>query len=246
LKSYVLAIGLLIATAIPSFAWDIDKMNEQIEQTNVIVSGVCSGTVIDIKEKLILTAHHCITDNLRETIKKEVDPITGEIKEKKVVERTPLYIEVWRRQEFEIISSERHSAKIVGYDDKGDVAILRVLGDDWTPAMAAPFAPIDYKYKRGLPVFAVGNPGIVYDNSVTNGIISAPERMVNFGTGEMKMFQHSASIIGGSSGGAIYNDAGQLIGTVSGGIRGANIGLAAPIVATKELLKRLNLAKVYN
>lgn len=244
-KQTILAVSLLISAAIPAYAWDIDKMNEQIEKTNVIVSEICSGTIIDVEQRLVLTAHHCITNNLREVEKKEVDPITGEIKVSKVVERTPMYVETWRRQDFDIVSSERHSAVIKGYDDKADIAILQVVDAAWKPAMAAPLAGKDYRFKRGLPVYAVGNPGIAYDNSLTMGIISAPERAIDFGTGaKIPMFQHSASIIGGSSGGAIYNDAGKIIGTVSAGVRGSDIGFAVPISKTKELLKRLGLDEV--
>lgn len=240
------AVAFFAASVVPSFAWDIDNMNYQIEHTNVIVGGVCSGTIIDTDERLVLTAHHCITDNLREIEKKEVDPVTGEIKTTKIVERTPLYIETWKRKEFEIVSSERHRAIIKGYDNLTDVAIIQVVDTDWKPVMEAPLANDAYKYKRGLPVYAVGNPGIAFDNSVTQGIISAPERSINFGGNvQIPLFQHSASTIGGNSGGAIYNDNGEIIGTLTGGIRGANISLAVPISYTKALLKRIGLEKVY-
>jgi len=246
MKQFLIAIGLLISAALPASAWDIDKMNEQIEKTNVIVSEICSGTIIDIEQRLVLTAHHCITENLREVEKKEVDPITGEIKSRMVVEKTPMYVETWHRQDYDVVSLDRHSAIIKGYDAKADLAILQVVDESWKPAMEAPLAGKGYKFKRGLPVYAVGNPGIAYDNSLTAGIISAPERAIDFGSGAIPMFQHSASIIGGSSGGAIYNDAGEIIGTVSAGIRGANIGFAVPVSKTKELLKRLGLEEVLN
>jgi S1-C subfamily serine protease len=246
IRQAFLSLGLLVAAAIPASAWDIDDMNFQIEHTNVIVGGVCSGTIIDVSERLVLTAHHCITDNLREVEKKEVDPITGVIKTTRVVERTPLYIETWKRHEFDIVSSQRHRAIIKGYDNTTDVAIIQVVDEDWKPIMKAPLANDSYKYKRGLPVYAVGNPGIAFDNSVTQGIISAPERSINFGTGvQIPLFQHSASTIGGNSGGAIYNDNGEIIGTLTGGLRGANISLAVPISYTKALLKRIGLEKVY-
>jgi len=246
LSQSITAFGLLIMSTLPSFAWDIDNMNYQIEHTNVIVSGVCSGTIIDVEERLVLTAHHCIVDNLKEIEKKEVDPITGEIKTTKVVERTPMYIETWKRHEFDIVSSEKHRAIIKGYDNLTDVAILQVVDEDWKPVMKAPLASSSYQYKRGLRVFAVGNPGISFDNSVTEGIISAPERSINFGSNiNIPLFQHSASTIGGNSGGAIYNDNGEIIGTLTGGIRGANISLAVPISYTKALLKRIGLEKVY-
>lgn len=246
MKSFLAALFLAVATfSTPSFAWDIDKMNDQIEKTNVIVSGICSGTVIDVEERLVLTAHHCITDNLRETEKKEVDPVTGEIKSTKVVERTPMYIEVWKRQDFEVVASERHSAVIKGYDERADIAVLQVKDSSWKPLMEAPLAPSSYKYKRGLPVYAVGNPGVIYENSLTQGIISAPERSLDMGRGYVPFFQISASAMGGSSGGAIYNDSGEIIGTLSAGVRGADIVFSVPISKTKELLKRLGLEKVY-
>jgi S1-C subfamily serine protease len=243
IKQFILGLGLLAASVVPSLAWDIDKMNEQIEKTNVIVSEICSGTIIDVEKRLVLTAHHCLKDNLKEVEKKEVDPDTGEIRTKKVMEKTPMFVEVWKRQDYEVVSLERHDAVIKAYDAANDLAILEVVDKSWKPAMAAPMAPDTYKYKRGLPVFAVGNPGIQFDNSITQGIISAPERIVDFGTGRMPMFQHSASIIGGSSGGAVYNNEGEIIGTVSAGVRGADIGLAVPISKTKELLKKMNAPK---
>jgi S1-C subfamily serine protease len=239
-KQYILAIGLLISTAIPSFAWDIDKMNEQIEATNVIVSEICSGTIIDKDRRLVLTAHHCITDNLKEVEKQEVDSKTGEIRTIKVMKKTPMFIETWGRKDGEVVTKEVHTTTIVGYNEKFDIAILQVDDLLYQPKMEAPLAPETYEYKRGKDVFAVGNPGIVFDNTVTKGIISAPLRSLEMGGDfTIPFFQHSASIIGGSSGGAIYNDSGELIGTVSAGVRGADIGLAVPISKTRELLKQI-------
>lgn len=245
LTQSITALAFLVTAAVPSFAWDIDKMNEQIEKTNVIVSGICSGTIIDVEQRLVLTAHHCITRNLNPVEKQEVDPITGEIKTKRVVDRTPMFIETWKRQDFEVVSSEMHQAIIKGYDASNDIAILQIKDKSWKPEMEAPIAKSTYKYKRGLPVFAVGNPGIAFDNSITQGIISAPERSFDLGRGLLSFFQISASAMGGSSGGAIYNDNGELIGTLSAGVTGVNITLAVPISKTKELLKKLGLESVY-
>ena len=236
-KAMLLAAALMFSG--PAFAWDIDKMNTQIESTNVIVSGICSGTIINTEKRLVLTAHHCITDSLKETEKQEVDPKTGQIRTSKVMEKTPMYIETWKRQDYDVVSSERHLAVIVGWDEKADIALIQVVDVKWIPPMEAPLAPDTYQYKRGLRVFAVGNPAILFDNSVTEGIISAPERYLDLGKGNVPFFQLSAGIIGGNSGGAIYNDNGEIIGTVSAGVRGSSVGLAVPIKKTKELLKKL-------
>ena len=233
------AVVALFASVLPAQAWELKAMNRQIELTNVIVSEICSGTIIDVKNRLVLTAHHCITDNVREVQKKEVDPKTGEIRTKLVQEKIPMFIELWKRQDYDIVSSEKHTARIVGFDAASDTAILQVIDEKWKPEMAAPLAGDDYEYIRGQTVYAVGNPGITFDNSITVGIISAPQRRIDFGSGnKIPLFQHSASVMGGSSGGAIYNDKGEIIGTLTGGARGVDIALAVPVSYTKALLKR--------
>lgn len=239
----VLAFACLASAAHAD--WPLDKMNRQIEETNVIVSEICSGTVIDVKERLILTAYHCVTGNLTEVEKKEVDPKTGEIKTRTVQERTPMFIEVWKRKDYEVVSTETHVAEIRGYDDKSDTALLQVVDENWKPAAAAPLAPDTYAYLRGKTVYAVGNPGILFDNSITQGIISAPERKLDFGNGiKIPLFQHSASVIGGNSGGAIYNDDGQIIGTLTGGVRGADISLGVPVHFSKEMIRKAGFGKI--
>jgi S1-C subfamily serine protease len=240
MRQFLASLILLTTSALPSFAWDIDKMNEQIEATNVIVSEICSGTIINAKERLVLTAHHCITDNLKEESRQEVDPKTGEVRTVKVQKKTPMYIEKWYRQGGELVSKETHIATIKGYSKEYDIAILQVDNLLYAPKMEAPLAPENFPYKRGTTVFAVGNPGILFDDTVTQGIISHPLRSLEMGDNfTIPFFQHSASIIGGSSGGAIYNDSGEIIGTVSAGVRGADIGLAVPISKTKDLLKSI-------
>lgn len=225
--------------------WTIDQMNEQIEKTNVEVGGVCSGTIINAEERLVLTAHHCITGQLVEVEEKTIDDKTGEISVKKVQKRVPLVIKMHKIVDYEIVSTEEFLVKIVGIDAKNDIALLQVSDIDFKPQMAAKLAPDSYRYKRGLKVYAVGNPGIVYGNSITEGIISAPERTVDFGGGsEFKMFQHSAAVIGGNSGGSILNEDGELIGTVTGGVRGAPISFAIPIARTKDLIRKSGFERI--
>lgn len=225
--------------------WPLDKMNEQIEKTNVIVSDQCSGTVIDVVERLVLTAYHCVADSLREVEKKEIDPVTGEIKVTKIQEKAPMFIATWDYQDYDVVTSEKHVAEIKGQDKDTDTALLQIVDKRWKPEMAAPMAACDFAYQRGKVVYAVGNPGILFDNSITTGIISAPERKIDFGNGKkIPLFQHSANTIGGNSGGAIYNDDGEIIGTLTGGMRGADISLAVPICFAKAMIKAAGFGRV--
>jgi len=247
MRSMLVAAFALLCAILPARAdWPLDRMNAQIDATNVIVSGICSGTVVSVEERLVLTAHHCVEGNLREVEKREVDPKTGEIRTKMVQERVPMYIETWSRFDYAVTGSKRQEAKIVGDDPLTDVAILQVVDTSWVPAAAAPFAPDDYDYMRGRVVFAVGNPAIEFDNSLTTGIISAPYRRESFGSDLKKipLFQHSANTIGGNSGGAVYNDNGQLIGTCTGILPGSDISLAVPIVFSKALIRKAGFGKI--
>lgn len=238
------AVIALACFSAPAFAWTLDEMTEQIEKTNVVVGGNCSGTVIDVKERLVLTAYHCITGQLIEEEVKEIDDKTGEVKTKIVQKRKPLDITVNRIVEYEVVSSASYLVRIVGTDANNDIALLQVTDKSYTPAMAAPLASDAFVIKRGIKVYAVGNPGVVWDNSITEGIISAPQRTIELNGKDYHMFQHSASIIGGNSGGSVLNEDGELIGTVSAGVRGANIGFAVPISFSKEMIRKAGFAKI--
>jgi S1-C subfamily serine protease len=93
--------------------------------------------------------------------------------------------------------------------------------------------------ERGDEVYAVGNPyGVLYA-SLTKGIVSSTERntrMLHIDQSKDTQFiQFSAPIIGGNSGGALYNDVGELEGVVvRGGAPG--FGLAVPLSDIKKIM----------
>lgn len=226
----------MIASIARADGWAIDKMNAQIEDTNVIVGGVCSGTIISKEQRLILTAYHCVNDLFQEVTEKFVDPKTNEIKE--IIKRRilPLKITTNKVRNYEIIATDDHTAKIVGSNSDADIALIQVIDTDYTPLAAAKLAPESYAYRRGLKIYVVGNPAITFDNSINEGIISSPQRTLELEDRRLKVFQVSAAVIGGNSGGSVLNDNGEIIGTLSAGVRGAAISFAVPISYTKEMI----------
>lgn len=222
--------------------WGLDAINDYIDKANVLVGDengdFCSGTVISIKNRFVLTADHCVRDRLRREEKEFVDPVTGEVTKKTIERRLDLVVSKNVMKNYEIVSRQSLTAKIWARDAENDVAILQIIDPDYVPAYAATLAPDERILKRGEAIYVVGNPGVQFDNSVTKGIVSATERTLDFGGGrKLKVFQIDAVAIGGNSGGSVLNEAGQIVGTLSAGLPGAGINFVVPISATKKLLK---------
>jgi len=118
------------------------------------------------------------------------------------------------------------TAKVVGTDPQTDIALIRVQADN-LPALT--LADSD-KVNVGDVVLAVGNPFGV-GQTVSSGIVSAKNRVTSSDMNE-DFIQTDAAINPGSSGGALVDADGRLIGintailSRSGGNQG--IGFAVP------------------
>jgi len=141
-------------------------------------------------------------------------------------------------------------ACVLGSDAPTDVALLRV--DAKSPLPVLPLGDSD-AVRVGQPVIAIGNP-FGFNNSVTAGIISAKERVVdratmnNSSSNDAYSFfiQTDASINLGNSGGPLIDARGQVIGVSAAFWAGhpmqpaQGIGFAIPINLAKALLPRLH------
>jgi serine protease Do len=128
-------------------------------------------------------------------------------------------------------------AKIVGHDDKSDIALLKI--DAKHDLAVAPLGHSD-DLRVGEWVMAIGNP-FGFDHSVTAGIVSAKGRFI---PGNYENFiQTDASINPGNSGGPLIDLKGDVVGvncaiyTHTGSSMG--IGFAVPIDLVKEELAQL-------
>jgi len=128
-------------------------------------------------------------------------------------------------------------AKIVGHDDKSDVALLKIEAKH--DLAVAPLGNSD-DLKVGEWVMAIGNP-FGFDHSVTVGIVSAKGRFIP--NNYENFIQTDASINPGNSGGPLIDLRGDVVGvncaiyTHTGSSMG--IGFAVPIDLVKEELPQL-------
>ncbi len=138
-------------------------------------------------------------------------------------------------------------ATLVGYDPTSDIALLKVDGQP--PLQAGVFGDAD-QIAIGQPAIAIGNPrGLSFAKSVSEGIISGLDRSLTLqdGNTHMSLIQTDAALSSGSSGGALFNEYGQIIGVVAMKITAESaegMGFAVPINTAQTVVEQL-LTKGY-
>jgi S1-C subfamily serine protease len=129
--------------------------------------------------------------------------------------------------------------EVVGRDPLSDLAVLRAEGDPLTPAELG----VADRLRVGQLVVAIGNPHGL-GGSVTAGVISAlgrslPARTRRGGRIIDNVIQTDAALNPGSSGGALADSRGRVIG-INTAVAGVGLGLAVPMNdATQRVIAEL-------
>ena len=143
--------------------------------------------------------------------------------------------------EVTLYNNESSEALLVGADAVSDLALLKI---DCSGLPAASFGDIS-SLSVGDPVAAIGNPlSEEFRSTLTNGIISAIDRGMDYNGHTMSLLQTNAAINEGNSGGALFNMYGQVVGITNmkmmsyfSSIEG--IGFAIPSSTVKAVVDQL-------
>ena len=122
-------------------------------------------------------------------------------------------------------------SSVVSYDEERDLAILRTEAKTGLePLPLGSTAALE----RAEKVIAIGSPlGLI--NTISIGLYSGTIKNEN----EQSFLQFSAPISHGSSGGALFNDKGEVVGITSASFtEGQNLNLAIPIEDAVELWEK--------
>lgn len=128
----------------------------------------------------------------------------------------------------------QYDAKIIGYDESNDVAVLKVEAEGLTPVVIGS----SDKLNVGDSVVAIGNPLGELTFSLTAGAVSALNRDVTMSSGStQELIQTDCAINSGNSGGALFNMYGEVVGITNAKYSGSsgsgasidNIGFAIPM-----------------
>ena len=139
-------------------------------------------------------------------------------------------------------STANYDAKLVGYDEELDLAVLKIEAQGLVPARLGSSDQLSV----GDSVYAIGNPMGYLHGTMTEGIISSPTRTIPVDGKDMNLLQTSAALNSGNSGGALTNAYGQVVGITSAKITGLEndtviegLGLVIPINDTIPFLNQM-------
>ena len=149
------------------------------------------------------------------------------------------YHVIQNAREIQVIwQGELIDAKLIGYDELTDLAVLQATeGSLPAVTMADPES-----VRVGDWAIVIGNPlGQQFADTVTVGVVSGLNREIE--NSIVKMIQTDAAINSGNSGGAMFNTRGQLIGipsmkftSVGYGASIEGIGMAIPMDVVKPIV----------
>ena len=139
-------------------------------------------------------------------------------------------------------STANYDAKLVGYDEELDLAVLKIEAQGLVPARLGSSDQLSV----GDSVYAIGNPMGYLHGTMTEGIISSPTRTIQVDGKDMDVLQTSAALNSGNSGGALVNAYGQVVGITTAKITGIEndtviegLGLVIPISDALPFLNQM-------
>lgn len=237
------ASAVLCSASLALAEWPVGDMNRQIDQTNVYVNDGCSGTLIDIENRFVLTASHCVDAQYKTVIREEV-AADGTVTKKEVRIMVPGHVRMPVFDGAHQIGETIYNTTLVSVDRGRDLALVQIIIKDIPNTQFSPIACLNPV--RGETAYVVGNPFGALFATVGVGIVSSVAR--DYQTlgwvdgvdkrGTESLMQISAGVIGGNSGGAVYNVRGELIGVPVVAANGyETIGFAVSLEDIKEFLK---------
>ncbi|HET9488447.1 MAG TPA: trypsin-like peptidase domain-containing protein [Methylomirabilota bacterium] len=134
-----------------------------------------------------------------------------------------------------LYDGRRFPAKVIGRDNRVDLAVLRIEGVGDLPTLS--FGNSN-RLRVGEFVLALGHP-FGLEHSVSFGIVSRKGSPLTVAAPGFDFIQTDAAINPGNSGGPLINMAGEVVGVNSMAARNGSIGFAIPANLVQMLLPQL-------
>lgn len=240
-----------------------DKKNQILLKINLLLSGIALALSISVLCLQLSTSKKSPSpDSIFNLVKSSVVEIKADseaygsaygsavcIDENHLI--TNAHILIYENQEkaepYEYVSfrpynsNEYYPVSIINYDIDKDLCLLEFEGDyeNLNPISVCSHPEI----KAGEKVYAVGN-ALNHGIGITEGIISIPYINIEANDNNMLVTQCDIVIANGSSGGALLDENGNLIGITTFRVKDQNgyivygVGFAIPIITIEDFLQK--------
>ena len=126
-----------------------------------------------------------------------------------------------------------YDAEVVGGDEDYDIAVLKIYAENLTPVVIGDSSELNV----GDDIAVIGNPLGELTFSMSEGIVSMTNRLINVDGTPFNMIQITAAVNSGNSGGPLFNMYGEVVGIVSAKLSSSSssnasvegLGFAIPI-----------------
>ena len=126
-----------------------------------------------------------------------------------------------------------YDAEVVGGDEDYDIAVLKIDAENLTPVVIGDSSELNV----GDDIAVIGNPLGELTFSMSEGIVSMTNRLINVDGTPFNMIQITAAVNSGNSGGPLFNMYGEVVGIVSAKLSSSSssnasvegLGFAIPI-----------------
>lgn len=249
MKKLLSALALVLALSVPAFAAPpFARMlgaNFVFRAQSDVGSTLCSATLFTKVERWVLTNYHCIEDSVQ-IVERDVVAPDGTVKKVRVVTYGEITLSQSAYSPDGKVGELTLRARILSFSRQTDLAVLQILSETTELPFVAQLPPDSYTLRQGQTVYGVGNP-LGLENSLSKGILAHLYREHRWDADQTaKYIQTDATQTGGSSGGALYDDDGMLIGVPSAGYRGVSINFAIPITEVKKFLRANGFASAWD
>ena len=144
-------------------------------------------------------------------------------------------------------NGDSYDARLVGGEKENDVAVLKIDATGLHPVVLGDSDSLVV----GEAVYAIGNPLGELTFTLTDGLVSALDRVITTGSGNnsttLNMLQTNCAINSGNSGGPLFNRYGELVGITTAKMSNSSsssasvegLGFAIPINDVKNIVQDL-------
>lgn len=208
------------------------EITQKQETTQINQQNINSGTVTSSDEKPSLTISLTATDiyeaNVDSVVSIEVKNSysvgygTGFIvSEEGYIVTNYHVVENGRSISVTLYDESVYSAKLIGYEESNDLAVIKIEPQGHIESLVYGKSS---DLKVGDDVYVIGNPLGDLTFTLTRGVVSALNRLIDTDSGfTINMFQTDAAVNSGNSGGPVFDKHGFVVGIASAKYASASI-----------------------